>query len=406
MTKEINTKITIVGSGTAGLTVAAQLMRKEPHLHGDITIIDPSENHYFQPEFTLVGAGESKLEDTVRKQETLIPKGVNWVQESVVEFFPEENYLTTDNETKVNYEYLVVAGGIQLDWDKVKGLEETIGKNGVCSNFSPKYVESTWDNVRNFKGGKAIVTQPSTPIKCPGAPKKVLYLVDDYFKKTSIRHKSEVELVTGLDRLCPVDYYNPGLVELTKEKGIAVTELMDLIEIDGPNKKATFKSVEHDETITRDFDMIHVTPFMSSPDFIANSPIADEAGWVDVNEYTLRHNKYENVFSAGDCSSLPTGQTGAAIRGQAPVLVDNLLAAIHNKEMNSKYDGYSACPYVTSYNTVIMAEFVYGDESNIYGYKPTESFPFDQRKESKSMYLLNKHLMPMMYWNGMLRGTM
>ncbi|HLR81003.1 MAG TPA: FAD/NAD(P)-binding oxidoreductase [Bacillota bacterium] len=399
MTQTLHSKIVVVGAGTGGLTVAAQLLRQAPYLHGDLTIIDPKEDHYYQPFFTLVGAGDATLEESVRKQETLIPEGATWLQEAVTEFIPDENAIQTDHDTRLTYDYLVVGAGFQINWDGVKGLKETIGKNGVCSNYSEDYVESTWENIRTFNGGKAIFTQPSSPIKCAGAPQKIMYLADEYFRKSGVRHKSNIEFVSGMDDLFPVKHYYPALKELVKEKDIDETYFMDLVEIDGPNQKATFKHVDHEETITRDFDMIHVTPPMGPPSFIANSPIADEVGWVDLDMYTLRHTTYTNIFGVGDCTSLPTSRTGAAIRKQAPVVVENLLALLHDKEMTATYDGYSSCPVVTGYDTVMLAEFVYG-------YEAEESFPFDQRKMRKSMFLMKKYALPMMYWNGMLKGTM
>lgn len=397
--KTIHSKVVVVGAGTGGLTVAAQLLRKAPYLKGNLTIIDPSENHYYQPLFTLVGAGDSTLEESVRKQETLIPEGARWLQESVETFAPEDHSISTEEGTEITYDYLVVAAGIELRWEKVKGLKETIGKNGVCTNFSEDYVESTWENMRNFQGGKVIFTQPSTPIKCAGAPQKIMYLADEYFRKSGVRHKSNIEFVSGMDDLFPVERYYPVLKELVKEKEIDEAYYLDLVEIDGPNKKAVFEHVETGERVTKDFDMIHVTPHMSPPQFIANSPIADEAGWVDLDMYTLRHETYANIFGVGDCTSLPTSRTGAAIRKQAPVVVENLLAMINDEAMNGKYDGYSSCPVVTSYDTVILAEFVYG-------YEAEESLPIDQSKERKSMFFMKKHMLPTLYWNGMLKGTM
>src|SRR5699024_3389134 len=234
---------------------------------------------------------------------------------------PDENAIQTDHDTRLTYDYLVVGAGFQINWDGVKGLKETIGKNGVCSNYSEDYVESTWENIRTFNGGKAIFTQPSSPIKCAGAPQKIMYLADEYFRKSGVRHKSNIEFVSGMDDLFPVKHYYPALKELVKEKDIDETYFMDVVEIDGPNQKATLNHVVHAETITRDLDMIHVTPRMGPPSFSANSPIADEVGWVDLDMYTLRHTTYTNIFGVGDCTSLPTSRTGAAIRKQAPVVV-------------------------------------------------------------------------------------
>ncbi len=396
---EMKKTIAIVGAGTAGVTMAAQLLRKAPYLKDEIVIIDPSDKHYYQPFFTLVGGGDSKLEDNVRPQAEVVPEGALLLQEAVTTFKPDTNQIETNKGTVITYDYLMVAAGIQLDWGKVKGLKETLGKNGVCSNYHQDYVESTWEAMKAVNGGRAIFTQPSTPVKCAGAPQKIMYLADEHFRRVGVRDKTKVEFISGMDDLFPVKRYYPILKKLVADKGIGETYFMDLVEVDGNAKKATFKHVKTGETITREFDMLHVTPPMSAPDFIKKSPIANEAGWVDLDMHTLRHTKYENIFGAGDCTSLPTSRTGAAIRKQAPVAVDNLLAHMNKKEMTASYDGYSSCPVVTGYSTVMLAEFVYG-------YEAKESFPIDQRKHRHSMHMLKKNVLPMMYWNGMLKGTM
>lgn len=399
MTQIHHAKIAIVGAGSAGISVASRLLRTAPYLKEQIIMIDPSEDHYYQPLWTLVGAGEARLEDTHRKQETLIPEGVTWIKEAVKEFTPDGNAVITDKETRVEYDYLVVTAGIEIQWDKIKGLQETIGKNGVCSNYSADYVQSTWENLKNFSGGTAIFTQPSTPVKCAGAPQKIMYLADDYFNKSGVREKSNVKFISGMGSIFGVKRYADTLNEVIERKDIETTFLMDLVEVDGANKVATFQHIETKETMTTIFDMIHVTPPMGAPAFIARSPLANDAGWVAVDPHTLQHDTYKNVFSAGDSASLPTSKTGAAIRHQAPILAENLLSVMNSKAMNKKYDGYTSCPLVTGYNKLVMAEFNYDKN-------PQETFPIDQSKERTSMYLVKKNLLPIMYWNGMLKGTM
>lgn len=399
MSNTLHAKVLIVGSGTAGVSAAASLIRKDASLKDNIIIVDPSENHYYQPFFTLVGAGDSKLEDNVRTQVSLMPEGVKFVQDAVTTFEPDNNLVNTKNGSKMTYDYLIVAAGIQLDWNKVEGLEATMGKNGVCSNYSAETVESTWEAMQNVKGGRAIFTQPGTPVKCAGAPQKIMYLAEEHFRRSGARSQTTIEFISGMDDLFPVKRYYPGLKKLVKEKGIEETYHMDLIKVDGSKQEATFKNSQSGETITREFSMLHVTPPMSPPAFIKESPIADEAGWVSVDMHTLKHTKYNNIFSAGDCSSLPTSRTGAAIRKQVPVLVENLIAVMKNKELTGSYDGYSSCPVVTGYDKVMLAEFVYG-------YEAQETFPIDQRIPRKSMFLMKKNVLPMMYWNGMLKGTM
>lgn len=399
MSNIIDTTIAIVGAGSAGISIASRLLRSAPYLRGKVIIIDPAEKHYYQPLWTLVGGGAANIEDSVRDQETLIPEGAKWVKDAVSELVPEDNLVLTRNGTQIHYEYLVVTAGLQINWRQVKGLEESLGKNGVCSNYSADYVQSTWEAIQNFKGGTAIFTQPSTQVKCGGAPQKIMYLADDYFRISGVRQKSTIVFASGLPTIFAVKRYADTLEKVIERKNIETNYRIDLIEIDAEKKAATFKNLDTNEIMTKDYDMIHVSPPMGSPPFIAQSSLADAEGYVDVDKFTLRHARYRNIFAAGDCTNLPTSKTGAAIRKQAPVVVENLLAIMNNKEMNAKYDGYTSCPLVTGYNKLVLAEFDYNKN-------PQETFPIDQSKERMSMYLLKKNLLPLMYFNGMLKGVM
>ncbi|MCQ5364923.1 NAD(P)/FAD-dependent oxidoreductase [Anoxybacillus salavatliensis] len=399
MANVYDVKVAIVGAGSAGISIAARLLRKNRQLRGQVLLIDPSDKHYYQPLWTLVGGGAAKVEDSVREQATLIPDGAKWLKEAVDTFVPEKNTLKTKEGSTVRYDYLVVAAGVEIYWDQIKGLKETIGKNGVCSNYSYDYVQSTWENIRNFRGGTAIFTQPSTQVKCGGAPQKIMYLADDYFRQSGVREQTNIIFASGLPNIFAVKKYADTLEQVIQRKNIEAKYRVELVEIDGKAKKATFEHLDTNERFTLSFDMIHVTPPMGPPAFIKKSPLADVAGWVDVDPYTLQHKTYENVFGAGDCTNLPTSKTGAAIRKQAPVVAENLLALMNEKPLKARYDGYTSCPLVTGYNKLVLAEFDY--EKN-----PQETFPFDQSKERMSMYVMKRNLLPIVYWNGMLKGLM
>ncbi|KIP20748.1 Sulfide dehydrogenase [flavocytochrome c] flavoprotein chain precursor [Anoxybacillus ayderensis] len=399
MANVYDVKVAIVGAGSAGISIAARLLRKSRQLRGQVLLIDPSDKHYYQPLWTLVGGGAAKVEDSVREQATLIPDGAKWLKEAVDTFVPEKNTLKTKEGSTVRYDYLVVAAGVEIYWDQIKGLKETIGKNGVCSNYSYDYVQSTWENIRHFRGGTAIFTQPSTQVKCGGAPQKIMYLADDYFRQSGVREQTNIIFASGLPNIFAVKKYADTLEQVIQRKNIETKYRVELVEIDGKAKKATFEHLDTNERFTLSFDMIHVTPPMGPPAFIKKSPLADEAGWVDVDPYTLQHKTYENVFGAGDCTNLPTSKTGAAIRKQAPVVAENLLALMNEKPLKARYDGYTSCPLVTGYNKLVLAEFDY--EKN-----PQETFPFDQSKERMSMYVMKRNVLPIVYWNGMLKGLM
>lgn len=392
-------KIVIVGGGTAGITVAARLIRQQHTLKGDIAIVEPSNTHYYQPLWTLVGAGASKLKSSKKHMSSVIPKGSQWIKQSVASFNPKNNKIILSNEGTIDYDYLVVCPGLQINWSQIKGLQENIGKNGVCSNYSPEYVTETWHQISNFKGGNAIFTHPNTPIKCGGAPMKIMYLAEDYFSKHNMRSTAKISYETPKDVMFDVPKYDKELRRIAQERDIDVNYYYNLVEIDGDKKLAVFEHIETGAKKTLDYEMLHVTPPMGPLDFVKESELTDNDGWVDINPTTLQHTSYSNVFALGDASNAPTSKTGAAIRKQAPVVVNNLLQAMNGEILLNHYNGYTSCPLVTGYNKLILAEFDYNK-------KPTETMPFNQSKERWSMYIFKKDLLPKMYWHGMLKGLM
>ena len=394
----MNYQIVIVGGGNAGISVASKLLIEDKSLQ--IALIDPTDKHYYQPAWTLVGGGAFNIEDTERDEASVIPKGVEWIKQKVTSFSPETNEIALENGESIGYEYLVVAAGIQLNWDDVKGLTDTLGKNGVCSNYSFKHAPYTFECISNLKGGKAIFHNPHTPVKCGGAPHKIMYLAADYFRKHGVLSQINIQYWSGAGKLFAVPKYEKTLLEVCKRGNIQLNFMQKLVEVDGPGKKAKFVGIGEDNKEVEtwvEFDMIHVTPPQGPPSFIKESPLANAAGWVDVDKHKLQHVRYSNIFSLGDSSSLPTSKTGAAIRKQAPVVVENLIASIKNHTLSGHYTGYTSCPLVTGYGKLVLAEFDYDN-------KPMETFPFDQSKERLSMYILKRYVLPWLYWAKILPG--
>ncbi len=394
--------ILIVGGGAAGVAVANTYRRQDKEI--DIAIIEPAEKHYYQPGFTVIGGGAYTMKETTKNEADLIHPSVTWIKEYAESFQPEANTVTLRSGEVVSYDYLVVCPGLQLDWHKVEGLQETIGKNNVCSNYSPDTVEYTWQSIKEMiaKGsGTALFTQPPMPIKCAGAPQKIMYLAADRFRKKGILEKFNIEFCTAGPAIFGIPFFAKALAKVAVGYGIKSNFNTNLVAIDGPNKTATFEVTDGEGNKTRidkAFDMIHVTPPQSAPDFIKNSPLANAAGWVDVHDKTLQHTKYPNVFGLGDVASTGNAKTAAAVRKQVPVLVDNLTSVIKQTELREGYDGYGSCPLTTSLNGVILAEFAYGG-------KITPSFPFVDPRKSRWIWWLGKtSIFPWMYWHLMLKG--
>lgn len=389
-------EVVIVGGGSAGITVAAQLT-KGLFNKRDVAVIEPSNKHFYQPAWTLVGAGTYRKSDTVRDEASVIPRRATWIRDAVTEFNPDHNQLQTASGKVIEYDYLVVAAGIQVNWDVIPGLRESIGHGGVCSNYSFETVESTWEALKNFRGGTAIFTSPKGMIKCGGAPQKIAYLAEDFVRAQGLRNQSRIIFASPAKEIFAVPQYRATLEKVVARKGIETLFGQHLVEIRPESREAVFENVDTSQRLVMHYDFLHVTPPMSAPRFIANSPLANAEGWVDVDQHTLQRVRYPNVFALGDCSSLPTSKTGAAIRKQAPVLVKNLKALMSDRPLTAKYDGYTSCPLVTGYGSLVLAEFDYDKQ-------PSETFWFDQSQERRSMWLFKKYLLPALYWHGMLKG--
>lgn len=391
--------VVIVGGGAAGTSLANDLKKHEKSLN--IALIEPSTVHYYQPAFTLVGAGAFKFENTSREQKDLLPDGITWHQNYASSFSPDDNKVFLDTGCEISYDYLVVCPGLQMNFDKIKGLESTLGQNGVCSNYSPKHVEYTWKTIQKITSGTALFTQPAMPIKCAGAPQKAMYLSADHFRKNGRLDKIEIEFFNAGAALFGVPFFAKALEKVVDDYGIKVNYSTNLVEIDGPARKATFevKDSEGNTTLVdKYFDMIHVTPPQSAPDFIKESPLSNEAGWLDVEPDTLIHTQYKNIFGLGDVIGTTNAKTAAAVRKQVPVVADNILNSIQRKAMDARYTGYGSCPLTTSLSSVMLAEFSYGGEV-------TPSFPLLDPRKNRYIWWLGKKIgLPLLYWKIMLKG--
>jgi sulfide:quinone oxidoreductase len=332
-----------------------------------------------------------------RQEADFIPPRVDWIRDRVTEILPDQKAVATAAGRRLTYDWLVVALGIQIDWTAIPGLAEGIGTQGICSNYSFEHVAYTWETIRRFKGGTALFTVPNTAVKCGGAPQKIMYLADDAFRRQGVRDRTQVVFASPAKTIFAVEKYRKTLEKVVARKGIDARFRQNLVALRPDAREAVFEHLDTHERSVVAYDMIHVTPPMSAPDVLKRSPLANEQGWCAADKFTLRHPTYPDVFALGDAAGLPTSKTGAAIRKEAPVLVHNLLAAMHGKPCDAAYDGYTSCPVVTGYGRMVLAEFDYDN-------KPKESFPIDQSKERYSMWLLKTQVLPRLYWHGMLRG--
>jgi sulfide:quinone oxidoreductase len=402
-------KVVVIGGGSAGLAISHQLLHSGKFSQDDIAVVDPAEWHHYQPGWTLVAGGLKTKEELRRRLETLVDPKLKLYNVGVNAFAPEENSVSLSNGDKISYEQLVVAPGVSVDFGSVKGLPEALedASSLVSSVYGFNYCDKVFRNVDQLKKGTAIFTQPAGVIKCAGAPQKVMWLALDHWKQAGLYKPQNVSespikitFATGLGGMFAVPKYSSVLEGFRKERGIEGLFQHDLVAVDG--NTATFARPDGQEQVTRKFDLLHVVPKMGPHAFVKNSALANEAGYVDVDDGTTQHKKYPNVWSAGDASSLPTSKTAAAVTAEAPVLVRNLLLARDGKKPDALYDGYTSCPLLTEYGKVLLAEFKYGGV-------PKETFGdllgVDQAEPRRAFYHLKKSFFPWVYFNSMVKGT-
>ena len=412
------TKLVIIGGGTGGIMLSSRLMKTKAPV--EVTLIEPADTHWYHPAWTLVGAGAYDIKKTAKPMSEMIPDKVKWIKDYATGFRPEENVVTTANTGDISYDFLVVSPGLVMDTSLIEGLTEALGKGVVCSNYTDP--EHTWDVIRNFKGGNAIFTQPTTPIKCGGAPQKIAYLAADYFRMHNMSDRVKVTFATPGTVIFGVKVIADSLMKVIDRYNIDFKPFYAPIKVDGPNKKITFKhigpkenlcvvnddgstdtSIAPDE-IVMDYDMLHIAPPQTAPKFVKESMLVNAAGWLDVNINTLQHVRYPNIFGMGDVAALPTAKTGAAIRKQVPVVMANILHLIKDNHLGKKiYEGYSSCPLVTGYGKMILAEFNYKNEFTP-DPKLKQMLIFDSTKEDWRLWMLKKYGLPYLYWNKMMKG--
>lgn len=393
--------IAIVGGGAAGVAVASSLLKRRKGL--DIAIIEPKDKHYYQPGWTMVGGGIFDFDFTVRSEESVIPKGVKWIKKAATAFDPDHNAVAVEGGERVEYDYLIAAPGLKLNFAAIPGLEETLGKNGVTSNYQPGMAPYTWSLVQGLESGAAIFTQAPLPFKCPGAPQKAMYLSADYWRRKNRLDKIKVTFCTAAPAMFGVAAFVPALLDYVKKYGAEANFGSVLVSVDGPGKKATFKEKDAsgaEREVVRAFDMLHVCPPQVAADVVRGSPIADAAGYVDVDQETLRHKKYGNIFGLGDACSTPNSKTAAAARKQAPIVAENLLAVMDGGQPDYVYDGYASCPLTVERGKIVFAEFGYGG-------KLLPTFPKWLNENTKATWfgwLMKAEILPWVYWELMLTG--
>lgn len=390
--------VLIVGGGAGGLAAAASILKRRPSL--TVAVVEPNGTHYYQPAWTLVGGGAFRPADTARAMARVIPRGAKWIRASVAGFEPEQNQVVLDDGDRIAYRALVIAPGLELHLDGVEGLRESLGHNGVTSNYLFDYAPYTWECVQNLKSGRALFTQPPMPIKCAGAPQKALYLSCHHWEQHGVLGDIDVHFHNAGGVLFGVEAFVPPLMEYVRRYQAHLDFNSNLRAVDAGQRKAWFTDTDAEGKQSdreESFDLLHVTPPQRAPRCVRESALANQAGWLDLHEHTLQHTRFDTVFGLGDASGTGNAKTAAAVRKQAPVVAENLIAVLDQTPPNAHYDGYGACPLTVENGKVVMAEFGYQGVLQ-------STFPLDPTQPRKLYWLLKSKGLPHVYFDLMLKG--
>ena len=391
-------EVLIIGGGNAGVSLAARLERYGVK---DVALIEPKDHHLYQPLFSHIAGGRAQAKEAVRTQQSVTPKGVTWIRDAAMDVDANANTVTLASGSTVAYGQLVVCPGLQYDWDAVPGLAEAVHSPHGASHYEFELAPKAWTLLSGLTSGTAVFTMPAGPIKCGGASQKPMYLACDYWKEQGVLDKIRVVMVQPYPTVFGVPEVDRELDRKIAEYGIELWTNSELVSVDAAGQAATIRNTETGAEEVLHYDVLNGVPPQSAPDWLKATPLADPAnpnGYVEIDKETMRHARFPEVFALGDAGSSPNSKTGAAIRKQAPVAVENLLAVIAGKEPPARYDGYASCPITTARNRMLLCEFDYS-------LQPHPTIPMiDTTHERYDMWLLKRYGLPFMYWNLMLKG--
>lgn len=395
-------RVLVIGGGNAGLSVAGRLRRSGVD---DVTVIEPREHHVYQPILSHVAGGTARASDAIRPQASVMPRGVGWIRDAVRVVDPGASQVELESGRRVSYDHLIVSPGIQHDWDRIPGLAAAIRTPAVSSHYVHSLAAKTSRLLRDLTSGTAVFVQPPGPASCAAAAQKPMYLACDYWRSQGVLDDIRVIMVVPDPTVFGIPMIDAELERKIDEYGIELRTGSQLLGVDGVDRIAEIGAIDGSTRERLAFDVLNVEPPQSGPDWIADSGLSavgetgQGGGFVDIDPRTLRHTAFPNVWSLGDAAATTNSKSGGALREQAKVLAQNLTAVLGGREPSKEYSGYSVAPFTVSRSTLVFAEF--DDE---YRQKPTVPFWKGLARERRLTWILDRRVLPWVYWNLILKG--
>ncbi|MFH0725999.1 MAG: FAD/NAD(P)-binding oxidoreductase [Pseudomonadota bacterium] len=392
-------KILILGSGAGGTMVAAKLRRHLNEREWQITIIDNDEMHHYQPGWLFIPFGIYTPADCMKPKRNFIPKGVNFVLDEIVAVDTEKNQVEA-KKGRYDYDWLVIATGCRMAPEEVEGLEswKPDPQSSVHSFFTLESAVALYKKLKYFKKGKLIFNIAEMPHKCPVVPMEFIFMADWFFAVNGVRDSVEIEFVTPNTGIFTKPIATKVLSVAAEEKEIKVTPNFHLVSVNQEEKY--LESATGDQI---NYDLLVSTMPNLGANYVEESGLGDGMGYVLTNNYTLKGEKWDNIYVVGDATNVPTSKAGSVAHYEAEIVVDNLLLELDGQEPKPVFDGHSTCFIVSGYDKAYLFDFNYKTEP-LPGKFPFPGLgPFDLVGESNINYW-GKMMFKWVYWNLLLSG--
>lgn len=391
-------RLLILGAGTAG-TMLANHLRRELTDQWSITIVDRDDAHHYQPGYLFVPFGTYTPERVTKPRHRYLPKGVEFIQSGIEKVRADDNEVDLANGKTLGYDYLLIATGTQPRPDLTPGMGDgKLWHQKVFDFYTLEGATKLHNALENFQGGKLLVHITDMPIKCPVAPLEFVFLAEDYFRKRGIRHKVDITYVTPLDGAFTKPIASRELGNLIEDRSIRLATDFAVERID--NDAQTLVSYDGREL---PFDLLVTIPLNTGQQYVFDSGLGDDAGFIPVDKHTLRSDAYDNIFVIGDASNIPTSKAGAVAHFATETFVPNFLALLQGKPMPKKFDGHANCFVESGRGQALLLDFNY-DTQPLTGSYPLAGVGPLKLLGASRMNHLGKLGFEQIYWKMLLPG--
>ncbi|HVA37716.1 MAG TPA: FAD/NAD(P)-binding oxidoreductase [Candidatus Dormibacteraeota bacterium] len=392
-------RLVILGAGTAGTMMLNKLARV---LNGDqwqITVIDGSETHLYQPGFLFIPFGVYRPEDVVKPRREFFPPNARVVISNVDHIDADRKRVILEDESAVDYDYLIISTGTTIRPDQTEGLLDDEWGKTKFDFYTLQGAERLHRFFQSWQGGRLVLNIAEMPIKCPVAPLEFLFLADSYFTARGIRDKVELRLATPLSGAFTKPKATEVLGDLLERKNIKVTPDFGIARVD--NERKTIVSYDEVEV---PYDVLISIPTNMGDESIARSGLGDELNYVPTDKETLQAQAYDDIFVIGDAGNLPSSKAGSVAHFQSEILFKNFLDRIEGRPMSARFDGHANCFIESGFGKALLIDFNYNVEP-LPGKFPLPGIgPFSLLQETR-MNHYGKLAFRWSYWNVLIRGA-